>query len=198
MEVKSNQLPMSPYFISSRVFEHGKRLSRKVKHPEKTPMQCKNSVVLKFQLLSGTPKPFLKIKTIGNYRCKARKRLFVPDNKNCSKQESNTLYNHSSETSATTDSAAESDEETETTTFISPNTKQKVLSTVKICASCKTRKTPLWRDAEDGTSYCNACGIRFKKYRIYCSLCSYIPRKDEKFGKTCFKCGSKLFYYNKI
>ncbi|KAF5905033.1 GATA-type zinc finger protein 1 isoform X1, partial [Clarias magur] len=29
----------------------------------------------------------------------------------------------------------------------------------KICASCCTRKTPLWRDAEDGTPLCNACGI---------------------------------------
>ncbi|CAI5796154.1 GATA-type zinc finger protein 1 [Podarcis lilfordi] len=31
----------------------------------------------------------------------------------------------------------------------------------KCCASCKTRKTPLWRDAEDGTPLCNACGIRY-------------------------------------
>ncbi|XP_033029655.1 GATA-type zinc finger protein 1 isoform X2 [Lacerta agilis] len=31
----------------------------------------------------------------------------------------------------------------------------------KCCASCKTKKTPLWRDAEDGTPLCNACGIRY-------------------------------------
>lgn len=31
----------------------------------------------------------------------------------------------------------------------------------KICASCCTTKTPLWRDAEDGTPLCNACGIRW-------------------------------------
>ena len=31
---------------------------------------------------------------------------------------------------------------------------------VKTCASCHTRRTPLWRDAEDGTPLCNACGIR--------------------------------------
>ncbi|RXM93766.1 GATA-type zinc finger protein 1 [Acipenser ruthenus] len=30
----------------------------------------------------------------------------------------------------------------------------------KCCASCNTKKTPLWRDAEDGTPLCNACGIR--------------------------------------
>ena len=33
----------------------------------------------------------------------------------------------------------------------------------KECASCGTFKTPLWRDAEDGTHLCNACGIRYKK-----------------------------------
>ena len=37
-------------------------------------------------------------------------------------------------------------------------------SKIKTCASCKTKKTPLWRDSEDGTPYCNACGIRYKKY----------------------------------
>ncbi|XP_062617749.1 uncharacterized protein LOC134279369 [Saccostrea cucullata] len=30
----------------------------------------------------------------------------------------------------------------------------------KICASCGTHRTPLWRDADDGTPLCNACGIR--------------------------------------
>ncbi|KAI0241001.1 hypothetical protein LSAT2_003396 [Lamellibrachia satsuma] len=28
------------------------------------------------------------------------------------------------------------------------------------CASCNTRRTALWRGAEDGTPLCNACGIR--------------------------------------
>ncbi|XP_062475042.1 GATA-type zinc finger protein 1, partial [Pezoporus occidentalis] len=30
----------------------------------------------------------------------------------------------------------------------------------KRCASCGTRRTRLWRAAEDGTPLCNACGIR--------------------------------------
>ena len=63
---------------------------------------------------------------------------------------------------------------------------------VKICASCKTRKTPLWRDSEDGTPYCNACGIRFKKYHVRCSSCLYIPRKDEKTGNVCCVCSGRL------
>ncbi|KAG3280355.1 ferredoxin-2, mitochondrial, transcript variant X1 [Ictidomys tridecemlineatus] len=30
----------------------------------------------------------------------------------------------------------------------------------RCCASCRTQRTPLWRDAEDGTPLCNACGTR--------------------------------------
>ena len=62
----------------------------------------------------------------------------------------------------------------------------------KTCASCGTKKTPLWRDADDGTPYCNACGIRFKKYRVRCPSCLYIPRKDEKTNNSCFLCGFQL------
>lgn len=77
--------------------------------------------------------------------------------------------------------------------FISP--KVRPPSKSKTCASCKTKKTPLWRDSEDGTPYCNACGIRFKKYRFRCSACSYIPRKDEReVSKSCCLCGSRLVH----
>lgn len=63
----------------------------------------------------------------------------------------------------------------------------------KTCASCSTKKTPLWRDSDDGTPYCNACGIRFKKYRIRCPVCLYVPRKDEKtMNNSCFLCNSQL------
>ncbi|XP_075199208.1 GATA-type zinc finger protein 1 [Anomaloglossus baeobatrachus] len=62
-----------------------------------------------------------------------------------------------------------------------------VSSRNKRCASCKTQKTPLWRDAEDGTPLCNACGIRYKKYGLKCGQCWNIPKKD---GKSCYKyCG---------
>ncbi|KAA0713494.1 Zinc finger protein 1 GATA-like protein 1 [Triplophysa tibetana] len=62
----------------------------------------------------------------------------------------------------------------------------------KICASCLTRKTPLWRDAEDGTPLCNACGIRYKKYRVRCHRCWNIPKKDAKSNSKCLKCGDVL------
>ena len=65
---------------------------------------------------------------------------------------------------------------------------------VKACVSCKTKKTPLWRDSEDGTPYCNACGIRLRKYHISCSVCRYIPRKDEKLNNCCCLCGSRLVH----
>ncbi|XP_045072563.1 uncharacterized protein LOC123485603 [Coregonus clupeaformis] len=62
----------------------------------------------------------------------------------------------------------------------------------KICASCCTRKTPLWRDAEDGTPLCNACGIRYKKYKVRCLQCWHIPRKEGNSNSCCFKCGNLL------
>ncbi|XP_029139558.1 GATA-type zinc finger protein 1 [Protobothrops mucrosquamatus] len=62
----------------------------------------------------------------------------------------------------------------------------------KRCASCKTRKTPLWRDAEDGTPLCNACGIRYKKYRIRCFHCWSIPKHGGKPYPHCSNCGGKL------
>lgn len=60
----------------------------------------------------------------------------------------------------------------------------------KVCASCCTRKTPMWRDAEDGTPLCNACGIRYKKYRVRCVNCWHIPRKEGNSNSLCLKCGN--------
>lgn len=62
----------------------------------------------------------------------------------------------------------------------------------KQCASCGAKKTPLWRDAEDGTPLCNACGIRYKKYRLRCPQCWHIPRKDGKSHSRCGCCGANL------
>ncbi|XP_048869706.1 GATA-type zinc finger protein 1 [Brienomyrus brachyistius] len=66
------------------------------------------------------------------------------------------------------------------------------LSKNKTCASCNTKTTPLWRDAEDGTPLCNACGIRYKKYRIRCHRCWYIPRKEGNSNCRCSRCGDML------
>ena len=66
----------------------------------------------------------------------------------------------------------------------------RVVKLKKECASCGVTKTPLWRDADDGTPLCNACGIRYKKYRVRCLKCWYIPRKEEKASTKCTSCGS--------
>nr|XP_012417252.1 PREDICTED: LOW QUALITY PROTEIN: GATA-type zinc finger protein 1 [Odobenus rosmarus divergens] len=42
----------------------------------------------------------------------------------------------------------------------------------RCCASCRTQRTPLWRDAEDGTPLCNACGIRSSGWREFGCLAS--------------------------
>ncbi|XP_021563680.1 GATA-type zinc finger protein 1 [Carlito syrichta] len=60
------------------------------------------------------------------------------------------------------------------------------------CASCRTQRTPLWRDAEDGTPLCNACGIRYKKYGTRCSGCWLVPRKSVQPKRLCGRCGVSL------
>ena len=176
-----------------------RRTPRKSREPQRTPIRSSNSrssVVLHFELVNESSTPTLKISASTNAPLvlKARRRLF---GRGCSWI--------SPCSRATTDSNAESSDEADhdqqeamSTDVINTERKNKSCKPavkVKTCASCKTKKTPLWRDAEDGTPYCNACGIRFKKYRICCPVCSYIPRKDEKLGNTCCQCGSKLLQY---
>ncbi|KAM8763777.1 GATA-type zinc finger protein 1 isoform 2-T2 [Rhynchonycteris naso] len=62
----------------------------------------------------------------------------------------------------------------------------------RCCASCRTQRTPLWRDAEDGTPLCNACGIRYKKYGTRCSNCWLVPRKNVQTKRLCGRCGMSL------
>uniref|UniRef100_A0A6P5KX61 GATA-type zinc finger protein 1 n=1 Tax=Phascolarctos cinereus TaxID=38626 RepID=A0A6P5KX61_PHACI len=62
----------------------------------------------------------------------------------------------------------------------------------RCCASCRTQRTPLWRDAEDGTPLCNACGIRYKKYGIRCPTCWTVPRKSICPLGHCTRCGGWL------
>ena len=205
MEICDKESPLTPPAVT---FNHGytklknsRRTPRKLKQPRKTPAHCRDSsysVVLQFQLINGTSTPSLQIRTSGShqYIVRARRRLFNHDSSwSKIKEECKTIQY---EEHRAQDSAPESGEETDLQETISTDADSKSKYKVKICASCKTKKTPLWRDAEDGTPYCNACGIRFKKYRVCCPVCSYIPRKDEKFGNTCCQCGSTLFHYNRM
>jgi len=65
----------------------------------------------------------------------------------------------------------------------SPNVK-------KVCASCGTKETPYWRDGWGCVTLCNACGIRYQKYKLKCNNCTYIPRKEETHNIQCARCGS--------
>lgn len=61
------------------------------------------------------------------------------------------------------------------------------------CESCGTRKTPYWRDGwESGILLCNACGIRFHKYRKLCGNCRCVAKKDDKGHLQCPKCFEKI------
>ena len=79
-----------------------------------------------------------------------------------------------------------------TTEAETPLPSKSIRNSKKTCYSCHTTKTPLWRDSEDGIPYCNACGIRYRKYRIRCSGCDYVPHKDELVTCICNICGMQL------
>jgi len=60
----------------------------------------------------------------------------------------------------------------------------------KNCISCGATKTPYWREAwSSSVLLCNACGLRYSKFRRRCLDCSYVPRKEDKGSKSCTKCG---------
>ena len=59
----------------------------------------------------------------------------------------------------------------------------------RCCASCGATKTPYWRDAwGENISLCNACGLRYAKFKKRCSSCHYVPRKEDKNGRCCSQC----------
>jgi len=61
--------------------------------------------------------------------------------------------------------------------------------TPRMCISCGATKTPYWREAWSPTVLlCNACGLRFSKFRRRCIDCSYVPRKEDKGSRICTKC----------
>lgn len=60
-----------------------------------------------------------------------------------------------------------------------------------VCGACKTSQTPYWRDSwSDAFILCNACGLRYSKFKRYCNACSYVPRKEDKGFSSCTQCSS--------
>jgi len=57
------------------------------------------------------------------------------------------------------------------------------------CGSCGTSKTPYWRESwTEAFILCNACGLRFSKFRRRCLKCNYVPRKEDKGARECTQC----------
>ncbi|KAJ1722902.1 DNA-binding transcription repressor [Coemansia erecta] len=53
-------------------------------------------------------------------------------------------------------------------------------SSRRCCASCGASSTPCWRPGLiDSMTLCNQCGLRYKKGKVYCVKCSYVPTKTE-------------------
>lgn len=63
----------------------------------------------------------------------------------------------------------------------------------KRCASCATKKTPYWREGWSPCAFlCNACGIRYRKYKKYCLTCKQVARKDDMGSLKCPNCRKTL------
>jgi len=67
----------------------------------------------------------------------------------------------------------------------------------QVCLSCKTTKTPYWRESwNPGSLLCNACGLRFSKFKRRCTQCNYVPRKEDKASHQCPACLSSWPVFN--
>ncbi|KAJ2701538.1 DNA-binding transcription repressor [Coemansia sp. IMI 209128] len=70
------------------------------------------------------------------------------------------------------------------------------------CASCGASSTPCWRPGLiDSMTLCNLCGLRYKKGKVYCAACSYVPTKTEIAtggASICRRCSSSIHMPNVI
>lgn len=67
--------------------------------------------------------------------------------------------------------------------------KKSTLGSPRLCISCGATKTPYWREAwSNSVLLCNACGLRYSKFKRRCLDCSYVPRKEDKGSRVCTKC----------
>ncbi|KAI9468560.1 DNA-binding transcription repressor [Coemansia sp. RSA 989] len=66
----------------------------------------------------------------------------------------------------------------------------------RCCASCGASSTPCWRPGLiDRMTLCNLCGLRYKKGKVYCTSCSYVPTKTEIAtggASVCKRCSSPI------
>jgi hypothetical protein len=71
----------------------------------------------------------------------------------------------------------------------------------KICSSCSTTQTPIWREVKEswGDNWqeillCNACGLQWRMCGLRCIDCRYVPRASEKRSKKCTRCENGKWY----
>lgn len=71
----------------------------------------------------------------------------------------------------------------------------------KVCCSCQTTQTPIWREVKDhwGEGWedvllCNACGLQWRMCGLRCIDCLYVPRASEKRSKKCTRCENGKWY----
>ncbi|KAI8321762.1 hypothetical protein GQ54DRAFT_172165 [Martensiomyces pterosporus] len=64
------------------------------------------------------------------------------------------------------------------------------------CASCAAISTPCWRPGWiDSMTLCNSCGLRYKKGKVFCAACCYVPMKTEIAtggAIVCKRCSSSI------
>lgn len=79
-----------------------------------------------------------------------------------------------------------------TTVSTTPNCAEHARLGGKTCRSCGTQETPYWRESwEPEWLLCNACGLRYSKFRRRCLGCMYIPKKEERNLSRCPMCSGK-------
>lgn len=70
-----------------------------------------------------------------------------------------------------------------------PKARKNASGSPRLCISCGATKTPYWREAwSSSVLLCNACGLRYSKFKRRCLDCSYVPRKEDKGSRVCTKC----------
>jgi len=57
-------------------------------------------------------------------------------------------------------------------------------SSKKVCASCGTTNTPYWRDGWHTCTLCNACGIRFQKYKVHNTQTLFFQQTNHRAPKA--------------
>ncbi|KAJ1962678.1 DNA-binding transcription repressor [Dipsacomyces acuminosporus] len=66
----------------------------------------------------------------------------------------------------------------------------------RCCASCAAFSTPCWRPGWiDSMTLCNSCGLRYKKGKVFCAACCYVPMKTEIAtggAIVCKRCSSNI------